>query len=237
MPHWPAGEGKIKIPAAWLLEQAGFVKGYGEGPAGISSRHTLALTNRGGATFADVERLQDEIVRGVRERFGIALEREPVCGGLGVAGFAACGLRSSARTCEAGPWATITSLFEANDFGVEDEGFFDVVGDGEDGDALLRGVLLHAGKQEVAERAIDPGEGFVEEDEVRGGDGEGSGEVDALALAAGEVAGQAVGEWGEVEELEGGVGWIAAGWRRMSVAKEMFWRTVRWGKRTAPCGA
>ena len=76
--HWPASEGKIKIPAAWLLEQAGFVKGYGEGPARISTRHTLALTNRGGATFADVERLQDEIMRGVRERFGITLEREPV---------------------------------------------------------------------------------------------------------------------------------------------------------------
>ena len=78
VPHWPAGEGKMKVPAAWLLERAGFVKGYGEGPAGISTRHTLALTNRGGATFADVERLQNEIVRGVRERFGITLEREPV---------------------------------------------------------------------------------------------------------------------------------------------------------------
>jgi UDP-N-acetylmuramate dehydrogenase len=78
VPHWPAGEGKMKVPAAWLLEQAGFVKGYGVGPAGISTRHTLALTNRGGATFADVERLQNEIVRGVLARFGIALEREPV---------------------------------------------------------------------------------------------------------------------------------------------------------------
>ena len=78
VPHWPAGDGKMKVPAAWLLEQAGFVKGYGVGSAGISTRHTLALTNRGGATFADVERLQDEIVHGVRERFGIALEREPV---------------------------------------------------------------------------------------------------------------------------------------------------------------
>jgi len=78
VPHWPAGEGTMKIPAAWLLEQAGFVKGYGVGPARISSRHTLALTNRGGATFADVERLQDEIVRGVSERFGVTLEREPV---------------------------------------------------------------------------------------------------------------------------------------------------------------
>jgi UDP-N-acetylmuramate dehydrogenase len=78
VPHWPAGEGRTKVPAAWLLEQAGFVKGYGLGRAGISTRHTLALTNRGGATFADVERLQEQIVDGVRERFGITLEREPV---------------------------------------------------------------------------------------------------------------------------------------------------------------
>jgi UDP-N-acetylmuramate dehydrogenase len=78
VPHWPAGEGRMKVPAAWLLEQAGFVKGYGLGRAGISTRHTLALTNRGGATFADVERLQEQIVDGVRERSGITLEREPV---------------------------------------------------------------------------------------------------------------------------------------------------------------
>jgi len=78
VPHWPAGDGLMKVPAAWLLEQAGFVKGYGEGPAGISTRHTLALTNRGGATSADIERLQAEIVRGVEKKFGISLEREPV---------------------------------------------------------------------------------------------------------------------------------------------------------------
>jgi UDP-N-acetylmuramate dehydrogenase len=78
VPHWPAGEGRVKIPAAWLLEKAGFVKGYGEGRVGISSRHTLALMTRGGATFADVERMEGEIVRGVRERFGVELVREPV---------------------------------------------------------------------------------------------------------------------------------------------------------------
>jgi UDP-N-acetylmuramate dehydrogenase len=61
-----------------LLEQAGFVKGYGEGAARISTRHTLALTNCGGATCADIERLQQEIMRGVEERFGVVLEREPV---------------------------------------------------------------------------------------------------------------------------------------------------------------
>jgi UDP-N-acetylmuramate dehydrogenase len=78
VPHWPAGEGKVKLPAAWLLEKAGFVKGYGDGPVGISSRHTLALVNRGGATFADVERMQHEIVERVRAKFGVELQREPV---------------------------------------------------------------------------------------------------------------------------------------------------------------
>jgi UDP-N-acetylmuramate dehydrogenase len=76
--HWPAGEGQIKLPAAWLLERAGFVKGWGNGTVGISSRHTLALVNRGGASFEDVERVRSEIVEGVLEKFGIRLEREPV---------------------------------------------------------------------------------------------------------------------------------------------------------------
>lgn len=78
VPQWPAGEGKVKLSAAWLLERAGFLKGYGAGPAGISTRHTLAIVNRGGATCADVEQLQREIVHGVRERFGVDLVREPV---------------------------------------------------------------------------------------------------------------------------------------------------------------
>jgi UDP-N-acetylmuramate dehydrogenase len=78
VPHWPAGEGRVKIPAAWLLEQAGFVKGFGTGPVGISTQHTLALVNRGGARFADVERMQSEIVAAVKERFGVELVREPV---------------------------------------------------------------------------------------------------------------------------------------------------------------
>ncbi|MDQ2925055.1 MAG: UDP-N-acetylmuramate dehydrogenase, partial [Acidobacteriota bacterium] len=49
VPHWKVGDGRVKISAAWLLERAGFVKGYGSGPVRISSRHTLALTNRGSA--------------------------------------------------------------------------------------------------------------------------------------------------------------------------------------------
>jgi UDP-N-acetylmuramate dehydrogenase len=78
VPHWPAGEGRVKLPAAWLLERAGFVKGFGEGRVGISSRHTLALVNRGGATFADVSQMQDKIVTRVWDKFGVRLVREPV---------------------------------------------------------------------------------------------------------------------------------------------------------------
>ena len=56
------------------------------------------------------------------------------------------------------------TLFHADDLGVEQEGFFNVMGDGEDRDALLCGVLLHAWKQDVAQGAIDSAEGLVEED-------------------------------------------------------------------------
>ncbi len=78
VPHYPAAEGEVKLPAAWLLERAGFVKGYRQGAAGVSTRHTLALTNQGGATAADVTALRDTIQRRVCELFGITLEPEPV---------------------------------------------------------------------------------------------------------------------------------------------------------------
>ena len=78
VPHWPAGDGAVKLSAAWLIERAGFGKGFTDGAAGISSRHTLALVNRGGATAADIERLQGRIRDGVRVKFGVGLEREPV---------------------------------------------------------------------------------------------------------------------------------------------------------------
>lgn len=81
-PQYPAGTGKVKLPAAWLIEQAGFVKGFRLGKAGISSRHTLALVNLGGATAGDLLALRDEIVAGVRAKFGIALEMEPVLVGF-----------------------------------------------------------------------------------------------------------------------------------------------------------
>ena len=78
VPHWPAGEGKVKLPAAWLLERAGFHKGYRLGRAGISSRHTLALINRGQASASDIAALRDRIVLEVSERFHVRLEQEPV---------------------------------------------------------------------------------------------------------------------------------------------------------------
>jgi len=78
IPRYPVSGGKVKLPAAWLLEKAGFHKGYALGPAAISSRHTLALTNRGGATSADIEALRDQIVNAIQDRFGIQLEQEPI---------------------------------------------------------------------------------------------------------------------------------------------------------------
>lgn len=78
IPHWPAEGGRIKLAAAWLLERAGFVKGYAMGNAGISSRHTLALINRGGATAKDLFALRNAIQQKVKSLFSIELEQEPV---------------------------------------------------------------------------------------------------------------------------------------------------------------
>lgn len=74
--------GMVKIPAAWLIEQAGFAKGYTLGSAGVSSRHTLALINRGGAMARDVLALAERIRSAVRDRFGVELETEPVLVGF-----------------------------------------------------------------------------------------------------------------------------------------------------------
>jgi UDP-N-acetylmuramate dehydrogenase len=78
VPRYPAPNGEVKLPAAWLLDQAGFHKGYTLGRAGISSRHTLALVNKGQATAADILALRDRIAAEVEARFGIRLEPEPV---------------------------------------------------------------------------------------------------------------------------------------------------------------
>ncbi|KPI07974.1 UDP-N-acetylenolpyruvoylglucosamine reductase [Actinobacteria bacterium OK074] len=77
-PAYPAGEGHTKTSAAWLIDKAGFTKGYGTGPARISTKHTLALTNRGNATTEDLLTLAREVVAGVHKAFGITLVNEPV---------------------------------------------------------------------------------------------------------------------------------------------------------------
>ena len=78
VPAFPADSGRKKLSAAWLVERAGFSKGYRLGAAGLSTKHTLALTNRGGATCADILRLEERVRGRVLERFGVMLEREPV---------------------------------------------------------------------------------------------------------------------------------------------------------------
>jgi len=78
IPAYPAQDSQVKISAAWLIERAGFAKGYALGNAGISSRHTLALINRGGASAAEVTALRDKVVDAVLSRFAIRLEPEPV---------------------------------------------------------------------------------------------------------------------------------------------------------------
>ncbi|CAN5562861.1 UDP-N-acetylmuramate dehydrogenase [soil metagenome] len=77
-PRWPTDDGRVKTSAAWLIEHAGFRRGHGTGPARISTKHTLALTNRGAATSADLLELAREVRDGVRAEFGVDLVNEPV---------------------------------------------------------------------------------------------------------------------------------------------------------------
>lgn len=78
VPTFPAAPGKVKLSAAWLIERAGFTKGFSRGAAGISNKHALALVNRGGATAAELLGLAREIQDGVRARLGVELHPEPV---------------------------------------------------------------------------------------------------------------------------------------------------------------
>jgi len=73
-----AASGKTKTSAAWLIERAGFGKGYGAGRVGLSAKHTLALVNRGGATTEELLALAREVRRGVDLAFGLLLEPEPI---------------------------------------------------------------------------------------------------------------------------------------------------------------
>ncbi len=77
-PAFPAGPEDVKTSAAWLIDRAGFTKGFGTGAARISTKHTLALTNRGGATTEDLLALAREVRDGVREAFGVTLVNEPI---------------------------------------------------------------------------------------------------------------------------------------------------------------
>lgn len=81
MPCYPAGSGKVKLSAAWLITQSGLPKGFklsSDARAGLSTNHSLALTNRGGATTGDLLALCRHVQEVVRKRFGVALEPEPV---------------------------------------------------------------------------------------------------------------------------------------------------------------
>jgi UDP-N-acetylmuramate dehydrogenase len=77
-PHWEVGEGQVKVSAAWLIGAAGFEKGYRRGNVGLSTKHTLALTNRGRATAGELLALAAEVAGKVEEDFGIRLHPEPV---------------------------------------------------------------------------------------------------------------------------------------------------------------
>jgi UDP-N-acetylmuramate dehydrogenase len=86
IPHWPAGDGKVKLSAAWLIEHAGFSKGFrlpgDPGGARISTKHALALTNPGDGSSASLVRLAREIKGGVFAAFGVELANEPVLVGV-----------------------------------------------------------------------------------------------------------------------------------------------------------
>lgn len=77
LPRWPAPAG-VKLSAAWLIEEAGFGRGHGAGPVGLSSRHCLAIVNRGGATAAQILDFARDIRAGVVSAFGITLKPEPI---------------------------------------------------------------------------------------------------------------------------------------------------------------
>jgi len=82
IPAYPALEKSKKVSAAWLVEHSGFSRGYGSGHVGISSKHALAIVNRGGATASEVLALKDQIQQRVEEIWGVGLKPEPVMVGF-----------------------------------------------------------------------------------------------------------------------------------------------------------
>ncbi|WP_433227807.1 UDP-N-acetylmuramate dehydrogenase [Actinomadura formosensis] len=81
-PRYPETGDRVKTSAAWLIDRAGFARGHALGPARISTKHTLALTNPGGASTADLLALAREVRAGVRDAFGVELVNEPVLVGV-----------------------------------------------------------------------------------------------------------------------------------------------------------
>jgi UDP-N-acetylmuramate dehydrogenase len=77
IPHYPQSDGCVKLPAAWLIERAGFARGHREGNVGISTRHTLALVCHDGATTTELVGFARRVKARVRERFGVTLQAEP----------------------------------------------------------------------------------------------------------------------------------------------------------------
>jgi UDP-N-acetylmuramate dehydrogenase len=82
IPSYPALEKSQKVSAAWLVEKSGFARGYGFDHVGISSKHALAIVNRGGATAAEVIALKDQIQHRVEEIWGVRLQPEPAMVGF-----------------------------------------------------------------------------------------------------------------------------------------------------------
>jgi UDP-N-acetylmuramate dehydrogenase len=82
VPQYPQADGRVKLSAGWLIEQAGFPRGTRDGSVGLSTKHALALVAHEGARAADVTRLAARVQLSVLERFGVRLEPEPVFWGL-----------------------------------------------------------------------------------------------------------------------------------------------------------
>jgi UDP-N-acetylmuramate dehydrogenase len=82
MPRWPERDGRVKLSAAWLIERAGFHRGEADGPVGLSTRHSLAVVARPGASARDVVRFARRLRATVETRFGVRLTPEPVFWGF-----------------------------------------------------------------------------------------------------------------------------------------------------------
>ena len=82
MPAFPSSDGRVKLSAAWLIERAGFHRGYVHGNVGTSTKHALAIINRGGGAAREVIGLKEQIQSGVLDRFGVTLTPEPIFVGL-----------------------------------------------------------------------------------------------------------------------------------------------------------